>query len=89
MAHINNSLASEKEKTTRLCKGKQAVILLQKGGCIKTSLSSCCIPAPLLILEALLAVLFQLFGLDGAMFKYILPQVVSAMLCGGPVLIFH
>lgn len=60
MAHINNSLASEKENTTRLCKGKleKAMILLQKGICIETSLSSCCIPAPLLILEALLATLF-------------------------------
>lgn len=38
MAHINNSLASEKENSTRLCKGKlqQAMILLQKGTCIET-----------------------------------------------------
>lgn len=88
MVHIINSFASEKENTTRFCKGKlqQAMKLLQKGGCIETLLSSCCIPVPLLIF-ALLAKVFQLFGLDGARVKYILPQVVPAMLCEGPTLI--
>lgn len=90
MVHITNSFASEKENTTRLCKGElqQAMKLLQKGSCIETSLSSCCIPAPLLIL-ALLAKIFPLSGLDGAIVKYLLPQVVPAMLCGGPTLTSH
>lgn len=91
MDQIINSLAFEKENTTRLGKIKlqQAMKSLQKGSCIKATLSSCWLPAPLIILEALLAKLFQLFGLNGAIVKYILPQVVSAMLCGGPILSSH
>lgn len=37
--------------------------------------------------EALLAKLFQLFWLDGAIVQYILSQIVFVMLCGGPILL--